>query len=364
MHIRSAAIAAALLLAAVSARADDIVAQAKAVVAKATAPASAWDGPTTGPKAAAGRFIVYVAADLRNGGIQENSVGVKQAAARIGWKLRIIDGQGSVDGIASAYGQAIALKPDGIVIGGFDGLQSASITQRAAAQDIKVVSWHGGPKPGPMPAAGLFANVTSDSSRVAETAADYAIAQSDGHAGVVILTDSSYAIALAKARNMEAQIRTCAGCTVLAFLDTPLAETSTRVPPLTTATLQRYGQKWTYTLAINDLYYDFMGPPLSSAGRDPAGPPSNISAGDGSKSAYERIRDKQYQSATVPEPLILQGWQVVDELNRALSGAPPSGYVAPIHLVTADNVDKDGGKDDMYDPANGYRDAYARIWGR
>jgi ribose transport system substrate-binding protein len=359
--LRAAALAATCLTTA--AQADDIVSQAKQVVAKATAPASAWDGPTTGPKAASGKSIVYVAADLRNGGIQENSAGVKQAAAKIGWRLRIIDGQGSVDGIASAYGQAIALKPDGIVIGGFDGVQSASTTQRATAQGIKVVSWHGGAAPGPMTAAGIFDNVTSDSRKVAETAADYAIALSDGHAGVVILTDSSYAIALAKARNMEAQIKKCTGCTVLAFQDTPLAETSTRVPPLTTATLQRYGQKWTYSLAINDLYYDFMGPALSSAGRDPAGPPVNISAGDGSKSAYERIRDKQYQAATVPEPLLLQGWQVVDELNRAFNNAPSSGYVAPIHLVTADNVDRDGGKDDIYDPANGYRAAYAKIWG-
>lgn len=361
---KTTAALAIVCLTSTAANADEIVDQAKQVVAKATAPASAWDGPTTGPKAAQGKSIVYVAADLRNGGIQENSVGVKQAAEKIGWRLRIIDGQGSVDGIASAYGQAIALKPDGIVIGGFDGVQSASTTQRAIAQGAKIVSWHGGAAPGPMTNVGIFDNITSDSRKVAETAADYAIAQSNGHAGVVIFTDSSYAIALAKARNMEAQIKKCAGCTVLAFQDTPLAETSTRMPSLTTALLQREGQKWTYSLAINDLYYDFMGPPLSSAGRDPSGPPVNISAGDGSKSAYERIRDKQYQAATVPEPLILQGWQVVDELNRAFNNAPPSGYVAPIHLVTADNVDKDGGKDDMYDPANGYREAYAKIWGR
>ncbi len=345
-------------------RAQDVLAQARATVAAATAPAAKWDGPTTGPKATAGKTVVYVAGDMRNGGIQENGDGVKEAGQRIGWTVRVLDGQGSVSGIHSVMGQAIALKPAGIIIGGFDIVQNAESVRQAEAQGIKVVAWHGAAHPGPVEAEHVFTNIGSDSARVAEVAADYAIAQSNGHAGVVIFTDSSYAIALSKARMMETAIKRCPGCSVLSFEDTPLADTSTRMSQLTTSLLQRFGKKWTYSLAINDLYYDFIGPPLISAGADAAGPPVNISAGDGSNSAYERIRSVQYQAATVPEPLLLQGWQVVDELNRAFAGQPPSGYVAPVHLVVAKNVDEDGGKHDFYDPANGYRDAYAKIWGK
>ncbi len=342
----------------------DALSQARAVVAAATAPASHWDGPTTGPAATGGKTVVYVAADLRNGGIQENSDGVREAGHRIGWTVRVLDGQGSVSGIQSAFSQAMALRPDGIVIGGYDVVQNASSIAGAVKQGIKVVAWHGGPRPGPMPDQHVLANIGSDSARVAEVAADDAIALGDGHAGVVIFTDSAYAIALSKAKMMRDAVARCPGCTVLAFEDTPLADTSTRMSQLTTSLLQRFGTRWTYSLAINDLYYDFMGPSLISAGREPAGPPANISAGDGSNSAYERIRSGQFQSATVPEPLLLQGWQVIDELNRAFAGAPASGYVAPVHLVTAANVDQDGGKKDIYDPANGYRDAYAKIWGK
>jgi ribose transport system substrate-binding protein len=362
-RVVQAALGAAVLLALPAAGyAQDVVAQAKAVVAAATAPSSAWNGPTTGPAAVAGKTVVYVAADMRNGGIQEVSDGVKEAAKKIGWTLRVLDGQGSVSGIQSAFSQAIALKPDGIVIGGFDILQSADSIRQAVAQNIKVVAWHGAPKPGPMPQAQVFTNIGSDSARVAEVAADYAIAESDGHANVIIFTDSAYAIALSKAKMMRDAVQKCTTCSVLSFEDTPLADTSTRMSQLTTSLLQRFGKKWTYTLAINDLYFDFIGPPLISAGLDPAGPPANISAGDGSNSAYERIRTGQYQAATVPEPLLLQGWQVIDEMNRAFAGQPPSGYVAPVHLVTIKNVDLDGGKQDIYDPGNGYRDAYAHIW--
>ncbi len=359
------AIAVGLCLAAPpAARAQDAVAQARATVQAATAPAASWDGPTSGPKAAAGKTVVYIAGDMRNGGIQEAGDGVKQAGQRIGWTIRVLDGQGSVSGVHSVFSQAIALKPDGIVIGGFDIVQNAESIRQAEAQGIKVVAWHGAAHPGPVAAQHVFTNIGSDSARVAEVAADYAIAQSNGHAGVIIFTDSAYAIALSKARMMETAIKRCPGCRVLSFEDTPLAETSTRMSQLTTSLLQRFGKTWTYTLAINDLYYDFIGPPLISAGADAAGPPVNISAGDGSNSAYERIRSVQYQAATVPEPLLLQGWQAVDELNRAFAGKPPSGYVAPVHLVVAKNVDADGGKHDFYDPANGYRDAYAKIWGK
>jgi ribose transport system substrate-binding protein len=34
-----------------------------------------------------------------------------------------------------------------------------------------------------------------------------------------------------------------------------------------------------------------------------------------------------------------------------------------VHLVTKDNVDLDGGKDNRYDPQNGYQDQYKKIWG-
>ncbi len=99
------------------------------------------------------------------------------------------------------------------------------------------------------------------------------------------------------------------------------------MPQLTTSLLQKFGDKWTHSLAINDLYFDFMGPSLAAAGKNGDGAPKNISAGDGSESAFQRIRAKQYQDGTVPEPLNMQGWQLVDELNRAFAKQPWSGYI-------------------------------------
>jgi ribose transport system substrate-binding protein len=344
--------------------ADEMVDTAKAVVAAATSRVDKWDGPTSGPKAAEGKTIIYVAGDMRNGGIQGVADGVQEAAKVIGWEARVIDGQGTLAGQSTALNQAIALKPDAIILGGSDAAQQADDLEKAKAEGIVVVGWHAGPKPGPLDGTPIVANVTTDSSEVAKVAAMYAIAQSDGKAGVVVFADSAYAIAIAKGRAMEEVIKQCSGCTVLSFEDTPLADTSNRMPQLTTSLLARFGDKWTYSLAINDLYYDFMSPSLTAAGNTGDGAPYNISAGDGSISAYARIRNKDYQAATVPEPLTMQGWQLVDEINRALAGEQWSGYVPGVHLVTPDNIAFDGGPNNVFDPDNGYRDEYKKIWGK
>lgn len=366
LRLRLGALALALPLAgfAYHAHADTFLEAAQQRVAEATMPQDKWDGPTTGPKAVTGKTIVFVAADLKNGGILGVSKGVEEAAKAIGWDVRVIDGQGTVSGRAAAMNQALALQPAGIVVGGFDTSEQKVAFATATKAGIPLVGWHSGVQPGPNKEAGLFANITTSPKDVADLTALWAVADSGGKAGVVIFTDSQYAIAVFKAREMEAVIKKCSGCSVLSYEDSPISDSSTRMPQLTTSLLQRYGDKWTYSLAINDLYFDFMGPSLAAAGKQGDGTPKQASAGDGSVAAFDRIRTKRYQSATVAEPLNLQGWQIVDEMNRALSKAPWSGYVPKVHLVTVANIAHDGGPKNIFDPDNGYRNEYKKIWGK
>ena len=320
----------------------------------------AFDGPTAGPKGAEGKTIVVVAADLKNGGILGVTTGVEEAAAKMGWTVRVLDGAGSVQGRTAALGQAMALMPDGIVINGFDATEQQAALEGVVAAKVPMVSWHSGPKIGCDAPGGIFANVSTDAMQVSDVAAKWAM--DDGAKGVIIFTDSTYQIAIDKADRMKKDIED-AGGTVLEYVDTPIAETSTRMGPLTTSLLQKYGDQWTHSLAINDLYFDFMGPALAAAGVDGAANPKAGSAGDGSEAAFQRIRSAQYQAVTVAEPLNLQGWQLVDELNRAVSGEACSGYITAPALVTQEGL-KAMGDSNAFDPQNGYREAYAAIWGK
>ena len=282
--------------------ADAFLEQAKQRVAAATQPWQTWEGPTAGPAAQADKQVLFIAADQRNSGVQGVSDGVREATKVMGWRLRVLDGQGSVSGRTAALNQAIALQPDGIILGGFDAREQSSAIAKVRAAGTPLVGWHAGPQAGAMPDEGLFVNVTTNPGEVAEIAAYYAVAQSEGKAGVVIFTDSLYAVATAKSDAMAEVIKQCSGCSLLAVEDTPLAETSSRMPQLTTSLVQRYGDKWNYALGINDLYFDFMGPALSSLGRKSDGRLLSLSAGDGSQSAFQRIRkvgeeiDKDFQS--------------------------------------------------------------------
>jgi ribose transport system substrate-binding protein len=359
--LATAAIAAGLTLAGPTWA--DAVSDAMAAVEKHAGQKTVWDGPTSGPVAAEGKTIVVLAGDMKNGGILGVTNGVEEAVDAIGWDVRVLDGAGSIQGRTAAFGQALALKPDGIIINGFDAVEQQAALAQAKEKGIPMVSWHAGPVIGPDADTGLFTNVSTDAMQVSASAAQWAFADAGGEPGVVIFTDSTYAIAIAKADRIKEEIEALGG-TVLEYVDTPIADTSSRMPTLTTALLQRYGAKWTHSLAINDIYFDFMGPSLAAAGIKGDAAPKAVAAGDGSESAYQRIRANQYQAVTVAEPLNLQGWQLVDELNRAVQGEEWSGYTSPLHVVTADNISFDGGDNNIFDPGNGYRDEYRKIWGK
>lgn len=348
-----------LLLATAPAWADAYLDRATAAVNKATASATQWDGPTSGPRLQPNKKIIFIASDMKNGGVQGVQQGLSEAAKAAGWQLETLDGGGSVKDQLSSLNQAIAQKPDGIVIGGWNPNVAKIPLKKAIQQGIVLTAWHAVPEPGPIAKYDVFYNVTSDSNEVARIAAQYAVVKSGGQASVLIFTDSLYQIALDKANVMKEEIGKCSGCKVVEFIDTPLADTANRMPAMTFSLLQKYGDQFQYALAINDLYFDFMAPALKTAGKGGQNAPHNISAGDGSISAYQRIRSGDSQAATVPEPLKLHGWQLLDEFNRAFANQPPSGYVTPAHLVTRDNISANN----LYDPQNGYQEHYKTIWG-
>jgi ribose transport system substrate-binding protein len=346
-----------------TAQVNEGLAAAQALIAASTAPVTTWDGPTDGPNAQTGKFIVYPSQDQRNGGALGVGDGVKEACEALGWQFRLIDGQGTTNGQTAAIQQAIALKPDGIVLGTIDAASQKTAIANAVAQGIKIIGWHSAGTPGPWPDLNLITNIESDPVQTGAVSGAFTVAMANGQAGVVVFTDSAYAIAIVKHDAMMAAVNAVDGSSILELVDTPIAEVQTRMPGITTALYQQYGASLNWMIAVNDLYFDFAIPTLRTLGVPPSGPPLMVSGGDGSVSAYDRVRQGQYQTATIPEPLNLHGWQAIDEMNRAFAGAPPSGYVTPVHVVTQDNIGVDGGPNNLFDPDNGYRDQYKKIWG-
>ncbi|WP_432039358.1 substrate-binding domain-containing protein [Streptomyces cucumeris] len=335
------------------------LARAERAVKKAQDVDAPWKGPTTGPSAVRGKSVVYLAHTLSNPGAAGVAQGVQEAASILGWHARTINGEGTPAGIRAAFDRALDLDPDGIVIGGFDPASVAKEVARAEAAGIEVIGWHATAAPGPSAKHGLFTNVTSRVEDVARISADWIIARSHGRAGVVLFTDATVPFAKHKSDLIKKRLATCPDVKLLSYRNVPIPEAGKRAIGEVRALLARFGDKWTDSAAINDLYFRHSAAALRAAGKDGAGAPYNIGAGDGDPSAFQRVNGQRYQAATVPEPLSEQGWQIVDEFNRAFTGRSPSGYVAPVHVTTAANS---GGA--LSWDSEGYRQAYRKIWGK
>src|SRR5262249_27779530 len=76
----------------------DSLALAEQRAASALEEVTAWNGPTSGPKAVPGKVIAFIANDLRNGGISGALQGAREAIAVMGWSLNVYDAAGTEAG--------------------------------------------------------------------------------------------------------------------------------------------------------------------------------------------------------------------------------------------------------------------------
>lgn len=150
---------------------------------------------------------------------------------------------------------------------------------------------------------------------------------------------------------------------MLDYVSTPVGSANQNMPGLFTSWIQKYPDQF-YVFSVTDAdLFDPGLPALRTGGVPPAGQIASIGS-DGSPAADQRIRTGAYESGTIPEPAEPQGWQSIDELNRAPQGAPASGFVQPPHIITTENVGTEINADGIYDPKVDYRSGHAKIWGR
>lgn len=317
--------------------------------------------PPPGPAAQAGKRLVFIASDYRNGGVMGAYRGFEEAAQKLGWQVQLKNGNDSRSTQAGLLRQAIAARPDGIVIGGFDPGEFREAIAAARQNRIALVGWHAAKDPGPTP--DLFTNISTQPVDVAQIAAEYVIRDAKTRqrpVGVVIFNDPQYAVANAKTAAMRKAIETCSGyraCQVLSVENVAISAAATAIPAVVSRLSQKHGAAWTYSLAINDTYFDEINYPLIASRRTDI---INVSAGDGSLKALGRIASGiGQQAATVAEPLKLHGYQLADELNRAFAGFPPSGFQSKPILVTTDLLQTTYGK---FETTQGVEAAYSAIW--
>ena len=64
----------------------------------------------------------------------------------------------------------------------------------------------------------------------------------------------------------------------------------------------------------------------------------------------------------MPEPSTLFGYEAIDAVVRAMAGEPPAKFVQPTYIITKDNADEEGGKNNEFVPENSFACHYLNIW--
>ncbi len=342
-----------------AALADDLVAEAKRDLAIYAGPQNVWRGPTSAPAPDKGKKIAFVSDDENNDASHAWGEAVKKAGAKLGWQVTVVDGKATPVGWGTAFNQAIALRVDGIITCA-DARSLKNEIEAANQKQIPVVGIHSAALPGPNTEFGLFTNIEQDPREIGKAQADWIIADSNGTARVVLTTHNEFAIADIKSHAVQSRLEQCSGCKVLDYVNSPIAEVAQRQPQLVLSWVQKFGVPL-YVTAIADYTLDFQVPALRGAGVDQKS--VKLVGADGERAAYDRIRTGQYQLVTVSEPVEMEGFQAVDEINRAMHQAPPSGFVQTPFLVTPENVDAEGGDKNAFVPSNQYENHYLNLWG-
>ncbi len=335
------------------------VEQAKTIVAARTKRQTEWTGPTTGPKATDKPVtIAWVSGDEFYATYIGWGRGVKEAAKALGWTVQTFNGQGTVSGQLAAMQQALVSHPTAIITpADADALQKP--IKDAVAAGIPVIGIHATAFPGPHPELGLYQNIASSAAEIGQSQAAYVIAMSDGKARDLHMVDNSFAIARFKAKAATEPIKNCGGCKFLEMIDVPIGELSTRVAPAVSGILARYGDDWWMTTCCDD-YYPYVAASLRAAGVSTG--KVHLVGADAPPQNYDMIRKGAYEVASVPEPSTLFGYEAIDAVVRAMAGEPPAKFVQPTYIITKENVDEEGGKNNEFVPENNFACHYLNIW--
>ncbi|MCB9063340.1 MAG: substrate-binding domain-containing protein [Halobacteriovoraceae bacterium] len=293
-----------------------------------------WEGPLTGPPAQENKSVVFISQSFKNKGISRLFNSFERAVQVIGWKYLSYDGEDNSQKIKKILSDLVLTNFDGIVIGGLSVSHYLPEIQKLKDSGKMIVGWHASRNPGVE--APLFLNISSYNKEVAQVAVNYLVTSTQNagpqNVGIILFNDDRFDVANEKTQEMLAVLKNCQYCKILEVVNMNISHAPQLMGSKIDELNKKYGKKWTHSLGINDNYFNSTH--FSKKRPDLI----NISAGDGSSDALERIRwGNSNQKASVAEPLDFQAWQIVDELNRAFAGQGPSLVVASPILITKES---------------------------
>lgn len=328
--------------------------------------------PTTGPAIAKKKTVIFVSCGQASPGCAGVPNGMKEPAKLLGWNFKIIDGQlNANNGWANGIRQAIAAKPDVIVVHGMNCPDVQQPLQDAAKAGIPVMGLEdvdcddallpdGGSK-------ALFdvkmqyaeKNITGADyfEQWGATAAQYLVNATEGKAKIIqAVYQPIFGEHMKKGQDRE--IAKCSGCEVVAtipFGPADQAPNGALVQKFRTVLAQH--PEANAVLGGTDAVVTTAG--IAKAVVDAGRKDVIVLGGEGYEAAQELIKNNQGVTAEAAHDGVWMAWGAVDNLNRFFNGQPAVPQGVSFRVIDAKN-NLTPGKD--YVSPIDYKAAYKKMW--
>lgn len=311
-----------------------------------------FEGPPSSPPIAKSKTIAAILCAAAAEGCQRIGNGVKDAAAALGWTVKMIDGQGQASVYNSAMLQAVTQKVDGIILIAIDSKIVGEGMAKAKAANIPVVSVVGGNTAGPND---VFAEPDGRAVHAGEQLGNWLVADSGGKAVIAMFHAPEFTDARRRYDGSKSIFDKCTTCKIVSDTNYVASTAAQQIPLQTKSILQAHPD-------INYVWIDIGGyGQLQVQAINELGLKAKVKlvSFDCNPPDLQNIRQGNVQVACEGLGLEPGGWSGVDELNRAFNSAPAASDFVPIRVVTKKSIPAQ----DIWRGDFDYAAAYKKLWG-
>lgn len=328
--------------------------------------------PQNGPRAVGGKDVWVIACSTAAPGCQVAAESAVEAGKAIGWKMKLVDGKLDPGTFSRAIRSAAAAGADALVPVAIDCASATGAMTEARARGVEIYPIYSldcddrYTRGKPVFSAELSFGKHGTygqwmGSEFAGSIADFVIAETDGHANVLALSDQSTAIVRHIVEGFEHEMRRCQDCTVTRVPVTGLDLVTGKASAKVTAALTR-DRDVNVVMAPHDAAAALGAAPAVQQARA-SGRKLILTGGEGLAPGIELIR-KRVQDFAAGAPSAWVGWAAVDGLNRVFASKPQVDEGIGVMSIDKDhNLPTRTLYYDGNPSSAGYRDRYLQMWG-
>ncbi|MDO9352379.1 MAG: sugar ABC transporter substrate-binding protein, partial [Solirubrobacteraceae bacterium] len=331
-------------------------------VPKFTAPGPAFDAAP-----AKGKVVALVPDYPSLPFVQEINTGLKAAASQAGITLKDCANDGTVGGWVKCFNQALAMKPDAIVLNGSPSpSQLQPQIKKANAAKIPVIANHV-PLDKDFPDGTLPATNTTGIDAVqpgpfplgAKLMADYAVAEDGADVNALIITANEAPASKGMVKMIQDELAAKCGSCKTTVLNVPIVDWATKLQGETRTALVR-DPKINWVMPVYDGAMSAIVPGIKSAQRSET---VKLTGFNGQGFALNGIAEGTVTS-TMGENLEWTGWSTIDRTLRVLTGQEPTDVLdTPVRVWDKSNITDAGTPPEPTKGYGEYQGEYLKLWG-